>query len=240
VTGLLVLWDVDYTLVDAAASGRRLYEIAFGQMFGVALPIPSSMAGRTDRAIALEVLTLAGVAQPRQQVAAFEALLAQHAPAVGELIRTRGRPLPGAVAALAALAALDPSRSGLVVQSVLTGNIRELAEVKLGELGLTRYLDLTVGAYGNVSAVRADLVQVARSSAAARYGTDFGAAATVLIGDTPSDVEAALSTGARAVAVASGSFSPAELTAAGAHAVLPDLRDTGRVLAAILGSPSPP
>src|ERR1022692_2730806 len=147
-------------------------------MFGVALPIPSSMAGRTDRAIALEVLTLAGVAQPRQQVAAFEALLAQHAPAVGELIRTRGRPLPGAVAALAALAALDPSRSGLVVQSVLTGNIRELAEVKLGELGLTRYLDLTVGAYGNVSEVRADLVQVARSSAAARYGTAFGAAAT--------------------------------------------------------------
>jgi phosphoglycolate phosphatase len=40
--------------------------------------------------------------------------------------------------------------------------------------------------------------------------------------------------GARAVAVASGSFSVADLTAAGAHAVLPDLTDTAAVLAAII------
>ena len=57
----------------------------------------------------------------------------------------------------------------------------------------------------------------------------------MLVGDTPLDVAAALATGARAVAVATGSFTEAELAASGAHAVLPDLTDTERVRAAILG-----
>jgi phosphoglycolate phosphatase-like HAD superfamily hydrolase len=61
----------------------------------------------------------------------------------------------------------------------------------------------------------------------------------VLIGDTPLDVGAALATGARAVGVATGDFTLGELAASGAHAVLPDLADTGAVLAAILGPRGP-
>jgi phosphoglycolate phosphatase-like HAD superfamily hydrolase len=117
---------------------------------------------------------------------------------------------------------------------LLTGNIRPLAEVKLGALGLTEHLDLDVGTYGDAHEVRAELVGPARRRAALAYGGDFSGEATVIVGDTPLDVEAALVTGARAVAVATGYFSVAELTAAGAHVVLPDLTDTGRVLAAIL------
>ena len=120
---------------------------------------------------------------------------------------------------------------------MLTGNIRPLAEVKLGALGLTGHLDLDVGAYGDAHEVRAELVGPARRRAALAYGADFSGEATVIVGDTPLDVEAALVTGARAVAVASGYFSVAELTAAGAHVVLPDLTDTGRVLGAILPQP---
>ena len=59
----------------------------------------------------------------------------------------------------------------------------------------------------------------------------------MLVGDTPLDVEAALAAGARAVAVATGSYPAADLTAAGAHVVLPDLTDTGGVVAAVTGSP---
>ena len=54
-----------------------------------------------------------------------------------------------------------------------------------------------------------------------------------MVGDTPLDVEAALAAGARVVAVATGSYAAAELAAAGAHVVLPDLTDTAVVLAAI-------
>ena len=125
--------------------------------------------------------------------------------------------------------------AGDVVQALLTGNIRALAEVKLAALGLSGHLDFDVGAYGDVHEVRSELVGPARRKAALAYGADFGGEATVLVGDTPLDIEAALVTGARAVGVATGHFSVAELNAAGAHAVLPDLTDTGRVLAAILG-----
>jgi phosphoglycolate phosphatase-like HAD superfamily hydrolase len=113
-----------------------------------------------------------------------------------------------------------------------------MAELKVGALGLTGFLDLAIGAYGNVSTVRADLVPVARQNAAARYGGDYTGSATVLIGDTPKDVEAALATGARAVAVATGSFGMQQLAEAGASVVLPDLTDTGQVVAAVLGDGS--
>jgi phosphoglycolate phosphatase-like HAD superfamily hydrolase len=122
-----------------------------------------------------------------------------------------------------------------VVQSVLTGNIRPLAEVKLGALGLASHLDLDAGAYGDAHEDRSELVRLARQAAAAGYQDDFSGEATVVVGDTPFDVRAALAGRARAVAVATGEFTAAELAAAGPHALLPDLADTGRVLAAILG-----
>jgi phosphoglycolate phosphatase len=253
---LLVLWDVDHTLVDSDGVGRDLYQATFGEMFGGQMPQPGSMAGRTDRAIALEVLTLAGVDEPRQRVDAFHRAMAARAPGLAGLVAERARVLPGAAQAMAALAELGglgrlgrPDGLGglgdgqtarmAVVQSLLTGNIRPLAEVKLRPLGLTEHLDLDAGAYGDAHEVRAELVHLARSNAARQYGGDFGGQATVMIGDTPLDVAAALATGARAVGVATGGFSGPELTASGAHAVLPDLSATDQVLAAILGQRGP-
>jgi phosphoglycolate phosphatase-like HAD superfamily hydrolase len=68
------------------------------------------------------------------------------------------------------------------------------------------------------------------------YGGDFGGQATVLVGDTPLDVAAALATEARAVGVATGGPTAAELAASGAETVLPDLTDTCAVLSAITGA----
>jgi phosphoglycolate phosphatase len=251
VAPLLVLWDVDYTLVDSGGIGRELYETAFQEMFGRPMPQPASMAGRTDRAIMKEVLALAGEPEPGRLIGEFHAVIAARAHSLADLVRQRSRALPGAAAALAALAGLDGSgpahsedeahaASGegtagpAVFQSLLTGNIRQLAEVKLEPLDLTSHLDLDAGAYGDAHEVRAELVPLARRNAADVYGHGFDGRCTVLVGDTPLDIAAALATGARAVGVATGRFTAEQLSAAGAHAVLPDLADTGRVLAAVL------
>jgi len=233
VRGRLVLWDVDHTLLDAGGAGVALLRQAFTELFGCPFPATPPMAGRTDRAIELEILTRAGLADPAAQLPAFQRLAAGLAPEFGELVRSGGRVLPGAAEALAAVAALADGSTG-PVQSVLTGNLRAIARVKLAALGLDRFLDLQVGAYGDDHEVRADLVPLARASAAAAYRADFGGDATVLIGDTPLDVEAARLTGARSVGVASGGFTVAELAAAGADVVLPSLADTPAVLAALL------
>jgi phosphoglycolate phosphatase len=232
VSGFLVLWDVDFTLVNTHGVGLHLYQLAFLDVYGRKLPPQSQqadMAGRTDHAIALDVLALAGIDDPPGHVVRFEAALARLAPSVAEMVQAEGRVMPGATAALGALT----SRS--VRQSVLTGNVRAMAAVKLAPFGLTEHLDLDSGAYGDESAVRADLVHLARGRAAARYLQAFHGEATILVGDTPLDIEAARAAGARGVGVATGRFTVDQLAAAGAHAVLPDLTNTARVVRAVLG-----
>ena len=231
---MLVLWDVDYTLVATDGVGKHLYEVVLAELYGLQMPGRlGSMAGRTDTSIALEVLAAAGVADALGELPRFQQRLAARAPELDSMVREYGRILPGAAESLAAVSSLARRDGQLVVQSLLTGNIPALAQVKLGALGLTAHLDLSIGAYGNVSEVRADLVPVARANAARRYDADFSGTATVLVGDTPNDIEAAAVSGARAVGVASGSFTMQQLRDAGAEVVLPDLANTGAVIGAV-------
>jgi len=269
---LLVLWDIDFTLVNAGGVGTRLYRMVFRDMFGTELPSAADMAGRTDRAIVLDTLARAGIPEPRKHLDQFLAKLAALAPTGRELAVQHSRALPGAAAALDALAAFAPGRDApgrdapgrdapgrdgagrrgpapgrdgagfttanvRVVQSVLTGNVRRMAEIKLSAVGLDADLDLETGAYGDSHEIRSELVHLARGKAARKYGRGFAGTATVLVGDTPLDVAAARATGARAVAVATGGTSADKLAESGADVVLPDLTDTAAVLFAILGVP---
>jgi len=188
------------------------------------------MQGRTDPDIFEETLALHGLEQTDGGFAAFSAELVAAYSAGVELLRRQGRALPGATAALAALAA----RPG-VVQSVLTGNVRRVAATKLAAFGLDGHLDLEAGAYGSDHARRGRLVAVARARAAARHGPALLSAPAVLVGDTPNDVLAAREGGIAMLAVATGRSSAAELRAAGAEVVLPDLLDTDRVVDLLLG-----
>ncbi|MET7421952.1 haloacid dehalogenase-like hydrolase [Dactylosporangium sp. NPDC005555] len=217
---VLVLWDVDHTLVDVDGLGREAYDLAFLRQHGRPVAHQPAMAGRTDRAIAHDVLRLNGAPADEEHLEALRVAAETAFEELAHLLPVRGRALPGALAAVTSLAG---------VQSVLTGNLRRIAEVKLGPFGLVEHLDLDAGAYGWSHAVRANLVDIARTAARHRYGRDFDGRRTVLVGDTPLDVEAALATGAGVVAVATGRYTTGELAAAGAHVVLPDLSDTAGV-----------
>jgi phosphoglycolate phosphatase-like HAD superfamily hydrolase len=118
-----------------------------------------------------------------------------------------------------------------VLQTVVTGNSRAGAELKLGTFGLADHLDLDIGAYGSdPHDDRSQLVQLAIRRARRLRGE----LRPVVIGDSPRDVNAARVAGARSVAVASGRATIADLHAAGADVVLPDLLDTNVLLAAIM------
>jgi phosphoglycolate phosphatase-like HAD superfamily hydrolase len=190
-----------------------------------------AMAGRTDPEIALEFLAAHEIAEAdgERHLPAFSEALATALAAKAALIRERGRALPGAREILAAL-----GRSDGVVQSLLTGNVQPNALLKLASFELDGYLDFDVGGFGSDNRHRPSLVEVARAKAEGKYGTAFAGPATVLVGATPLAVDAGRAGGARVVAVATGPYGVDELEATGADAVLPDLRDTERVLAAIL------
>jgi phosphoglycolate phosphatase len=231
----LVLWDIDGTLVQAGDVGRDIFTEAFQAVLGRAPDQVAArmlaMAGRTDPEIALEFLAAHEIAEAEgeRHLPAFSEALATALAAKAALIRERGRALPGARETLAAL-----GRSDGVVQSLLTGNVQPNALLKLASFELDGYLDFDVGGFGSDNRHRPSLVEVARAKAEGKYGTAFAGPATVLVGDTPLDVDAGRAGGARVVAVATGPYGVAELEATGADAVLADLRDTEAALAAIL------
>lgn len=220
---LIVLWDVDHTLIDNAGVSKEIYAAAFTTLTGGRPPVhPARTNGRTDRLIIADTFGDHGLEPPTwaRALSALEAAGILHE----ERLSRRGRVLPGVRAALEAVAAQDD-----MISSVLTGNIASNARVKLRAFGLDALLDLSVGAYGADSLNRADLVEVARRRVHAAYGCGNGAP-VVLVGDTPRDVEAALASGAHIVAVASGVHGIDELMRAGAQLALTDLNDVPALL----------
>jgi phosphoglycolate phosphatase-like HAD superfamily hydrolase len=227
----LVLWDIDGTLVDSAGLGRDAFMEAFERVTGSPPTQFVPFAGRTDLEIALDLLETAGLRDGEVLLDDFHAALASAMSERADLVRERGHALPGAHAALQRLAD-EPD----VLQSLLTGNIESNAVVKLSAFGLDRYLDFEIGAYGSDHRRRGELVAIALGKARERRGLEIAPRDTVLIGDTPLDVAAALHGDARAVGVASGPYDEGELREAGAHVVLPDLTDVEAVVAAALES----
>ena len=232
---LLVLWDVDGTLIDSAKLGRDAFFEAFEAVTGSPPSAMVPFAGRTDLEIAHDMLEVAGLQADDGMLARFEeALVAAMEARAGEL-RARGRPLPGVAAALERLAA-EPG----VIQSLLTGNIERNARVKLAAFGLDRHLDFAAGAYGSDHRVRGELVAIARRRASERHNVEIDRDDVVLIGDTPLDIAAAREGGARAVGVATGPFDEAALRAAGADAVLANLGESEELMRAVgLGTAAP-
>lgn len=230
----LVLWDIDRTMIFAGGLGRDIYATAFARVTGRDLEHLPEMSGHTDHDLVTGALAAHGVPRTETLVADFFVALEQVTREVREQMLARGRVLPGVHTALAALAA----RPG-VVQTVVTGNIRQIALDKVEMFGLERYLDLTVGAFGSDGGVRAELVTLARRRAAERYGRDLPGDAVVVIGDSPRDVTAAHGAGVRVVAVASGVSTVADLVATGADLVLPDLRQTAGLVDFVLADRGP-
>ncbi|MCX4776764.1 MULTISPECIES: HAD family hydrolase [unclassified Streptomyces] len=220
---LIVLWDIDHTLIENAGVSKEIYADAFSALAGRPATRPAPTEGRTDRMIMREMLRQHGVAVPGWST--VEAALTRAGEGREEDLRRRGAALPGVREALTAVA----QRSGWV-SSVLTGNIAANARVKLSAFDLDLLLDLSVGAYGADADQRPDLVAIARERVQRLRGVR-GDVPVVLVGDTPRDVEASLTTGSGIIAVASGIHGQAELSAAGAAVVLPDLSDTTHVLA---------
>src|SRR5262245_49273218 len=230
----LILWNIDLTLVDVARVSRDAYAVAFRQVTGRPLVALPQLAGASDSEIFFEALALnealprSGQPDDNELLAGYVAELAAAFGARTEQVREQGRSLPGARKALAAV-----SRLPNVIQTVITGTIRQNAAVKLHAFDLDRYLDLGIGGYG--SDVYPKGTQILRSLdlASEKYGVQVTQAAAVYVGDSVRDAAAADVAGVRCLGVATGRSTISELRDAGADPVFTDLTDTSRLVAAI-------
>lgn len=227
----LVLWDIDHTLIDNAGVSKQIYAAAFAILTGRRTSHLARTEGRTDPDIMADILRVNSA--PSFSWADVERALAKAGAQHRQALAERGTVLTGVNPLISALAGMDG-----VVQTVVTGNIRANATTKLSALGLVSMLDLEIGGYGSDDHERSRLVALARARAGAKYGAEYGEEPNaVVIGDTPRDVDAAHSGGARALAVASGIHTIDELRTAGATCAMPSLADTAAALEYVLGSP---
>ncbi|MEE1829711.1 HAD family hydrolase [Streptomyces sp. SP17KL33] len=210
----LVLWDIDHTLIDTRGVGRELSAEAFERTTSRPMREQAKIDGITEPVIFRETAKIHGLTTDRADFERFAAALTEgHLQRAADL-RERGHALSGAAAALDALASVG------VLQTVVSGNIRPVAEIKLQVFGLDQHILWDLGAYGEDHDIRAELVRLSLQRA------NVTAADTVLVGDTPADVEGAHTNDVRVIAVASGRSDETVLREAGAETVLPDLRDT--------------
>lgn len=221
---VLVLWDIDHTLIETRGVGGAAFREAFHRVTGCHVREMPHVTGRTEPDIVDATAELHGVTPPPFSAFA-RALLEAYTVRQAEL-EARGRILPGAESALARLATIPT-----VYQSVLTGNTRAVAQLKLEAFNLHSHLDLTIGAYGDDDRYRPALVGIAQSRAAARHCHEFDGRTTVLIGDSPGDIETARMGGARVIAVAAGGTPLSELGEA--DIVVADLTDIDALLRVI-------
>lgn len=212
---ILVLFDIDGTLIHTGGAGVRGLNDAIARLHGRRDALNGvPVSGRTDRAILDEVFARWGgvltdeVVGPLRDsyVEALEREL-RASPGTGAGI------LPGVEAALDAVAADTAFAPGL-----LTGNFERGAQAKLAHFDL--WHRFRFGAFGDHHTDRRALVPIAVEQARA---VGIEAVDVVVIGDTPLDVDCAHACGARAVAVATGEYPSEVLRATGAEVVVETL-----------------
>ena len=220
---VLLLFDIDGTLMDGGGSGRWAMEAAFAHVtgaLGVGQDLPT--AGRTDPAILHDMAARAGVPSNGPAMAAVVDRYLSELP--GALTARGASDLPGVRDLLELLAGEPGCRL-----AVGTGNLAAGARLKLEHIALGEHFP--TGGFGDGETVRAVVIATARRNASRHYGHPFAPHETVVIGDAVADIEAARANGMRVLSVATGRTPAEALAAQRPDALVPDLRDRRRIAA---------
>jgi phosphoglycolate phosphatase len=221
----LALFDIDGTLLLAGDPDHiPCLEEALTEVFDRPVTLDGiPLGGNQERAIARAAARRAGVPEDRIDAGIDEvmsALAHRFLARVGDRSDRRLDGVPQSVEALAA-AGWD--------LGVLSGGARAVSMAKLAASGLDALFP--IGSFGCQHEDRAALVPLALADWRVHHSSAVDPACTVLIGDTPRDVEAARRAGCGVVAVATGRYGVDELRACGAEVVLADLSDPAALVA---------
>jgi phosphoglycolate phosphatase len=232
----ICLLDIDGTLLLSGGAGQKAFAQTLADEFGIGEIIhPVMFAGRSDRAIAMELLRLHGVEESTDNWRRFCTGYLSRLEAA--LHANQGYVLPGATELVTALAERDDVALGL-----LTGNVREGAKRKLTHYNLWHWF--AFGGYGDDHLDRCDIAASAlaaahehingRANGAAHNGHKFDGE-IIVIGDTVNDVTCGRSIGARCIAVPTGHTKADELRQSNPDLLVETLEDIVPILSLLDG-----
>ena len=223
-----VLFDIDGTLLQTGGAGHVAFSETFRELFDIEeIPKGIPFAGRSDRAISLEIMQAVGIEPSDKNWQVFFDDYRQRLERV--LREQEGRVLPGVFELLNELEQFEQVAVGL-----LTGNTEFGAQAKTGAYGLAG--KFAFGGYGDVRTNRNDIAAdalVAAQRFAQSHGDTGSLCGTMVIGDTPADVECGRAIDAYVVAVATGGSSLDELDACKPDLLLADLTDSEQLLSEV-------
>ncbi len=215
---IAVLLDVDGTLIVSGGAGARSWKLAFDELYGIPADISEfTDTGMTDPAVGRK--TFESVLDREPSDDEFEKLLERRQHYLHRTVaESEGyRVLPGVVELLPRLL-----HEGFLL-GIVTGNLEQSAHTKLHRARLNRFFSF--GGYGSDSPDRTEVTHVALRKAALVYGAAVRPEETIVVGDTPHDVESAHAAGVECVGVASHVFDADQLHAAGADYVIESLAE---------------
>ncbi len=217
---ILVLFDIDGTLISTDGAGMRAFHRALQETFDIRIENQLIRPdGKTDPLILREILEqnhLDDRLCSDSQQEMFSCYLEFLEDEIAKIMKSgRIQILPGVSTFLKALSSESDFALGLA-----TGNLEGGARIKLKNAGLNGFFHF--GGFGSDSEDRTELTRIAilRGMHHASPGVVDGA---FVIGDTPFDVMHGRNAGAFTIAVASGGYGIDELRACGPDLVLPDL-----------------
>ncbi len=220
---MLLLFDIDGTLISAGGAGRRSLAAAFEEVFGWSNALDEvRLDGMTDPLILEEVARRArGTPLTATE---SEAVIATYLRILeAAIVSSPGYMLYGGALELCQAA----TESGRHWVGLATGNVEAGARIKLRRGGLDHYFGF--GGFGSDARLRADLVRVGiargRQVAEARLGRRLAREEIIVIGDTERDVVAAHEAGASSVGVLEGSNVVGALIAAQPDLLVHSLAD---------------
>lgn len=225
----LVLFDIDGTILWSDGAGRRAMTEALMAVFGGAGPTDYHYDGKTDPQIVRDLMRASGHTDETIDQRIDPLMLRYLGGLERELAGgTRAHVFDGVRDLLDLLEARDD-----IVLGLLTGNLREGAAIKLGAaaIDIRRF---KVGAFGSDHHARAELPALAQLRAKEELGVDIPGDHIYVIGDTPADITCGQAIGARAIAVATGRYTPEELARHRPYALFPSLADTQAVMRVIV------
>ena len=228
---ILILFDVDQTLVSLPGCGTTALNSAFEEVHGVPHAFTGmAFAGGLDLPLMKEVylkwdLTPGGSGTP-PDLSDLKSVYFRH---LGELLETwtDGKVCQGVPSLLESLASEPYVQLGLE-----TGNFRESAFIKLRRFGLDSYFQ--DGGFGGEHMDRADVVTSAIDACQERSGRTYPNDQIFVVGDTPSDILAGHANHVRTLAVATGQYTTDELSEHHPSHIIQDLSDTARVVNLLL------
>ncbi len=227
---MLILFDIDLTLVNTHGSGMRCLQEAGRALFGPGFSAEGvDYGGRLDPLIVRDLLVNSGVEPTAEHARSLRAGYAERMHAAYNSGGARSEPLPGTHGLVESLSGL-----GGVTLGVLTGNFEETGTLKLRHAGfdMDRF---AVRVWGDCSPKdpphRSDLPPIGIERFASMQEGATDPQQVVIIGDTVHDVSCALDNGCRVLAVATGHHDADRLDRAGAHRVVGDLTRTEDIVA---------